>query len=93
MPDQIDQAQYYDEQYRRQALQAHYAKKDALFDADSRQTCKPRPAFDGGGNSSSMIECIDCGEEIEPARLKAKPDAIRCIVCQTKFERLYGRKS
>lgn len=30
--------------------------------------------------------CIDCGTEIPPARLKAAPEAARCIPCQQKFE-------
>lgn len=37
--------------------------------------------------------CQDCGESIEPARLKAVPTATRCIWCQQdqdKQDRLYG---
>lgn len=30
--------------------------------------------------------CIDCGEMIDPARLKALPTALRCLRCQTLFE-------
>lgn len=26
--------------------------------------------------------CLDCGEPIAPARLRAKPDAVRCTECQ-----------
>jgi len=93
MPDEIERAQRYDEIYRQQALQAHYAGRNAIFDADSRQTRKPRPADGEGGKSQLIVECIDCGEEIDPARLRAKPDAVRCIDCQTKFERIYGKRS
>jgi len=31
-------------------------------------------------------DCIDCGEEIEPARRAALPSAKRCVSCQGKFE-------
>ena len=30
--------------------------------------------------------CTDCGVEIPPARLKAAPEAPRCIHCQEKLE-------
>lgn len=30
--------------------------------------------------------CIDCGEMIDPARLKALPTTTRCLRCQTHFE-------
>ena len=31
--------------------------------------------------------CMDCGDEIEPERLKALPYAVRCVGCQGKKER------
>jgi DnaK suppressor protein len=31
--------------------------------------------------------CIDCGLEIDPARLQAGPSVARCIACQSKLER------
>lgn len=34
--------------------------------------------------------CIDCGQEIPPARLNANPAAERCILCQTARERQYA---
>ena len=36
---------------------------------------------------STCSECIDCGEEINPARRQAMPEAMRCIQCQTDYER------
>lgn len=30
--------------------------------------------------------CADCGEEIPPARLAARPDALRCAPCQEDWE-------
>lgn len=32
-------------------------------------------------------DCEDCGEPISEARRAALPSAVRCIGCQTKFER------
>ena len=34
--------------------------------------------------------CVQCGNEIEPARLKVQPTAIRCIRCQEAHERTYA---
>jgi len=31
-------------------------------------------------------QCLDCGEAIDPRRLKAQPTAIRCIACQGRAE-------
>jgi DnaK suppressor protein len=33
--------------------------------------------------------CIDCGKEIEPARLAAVPEAVRCIDDQRRYEALH----
>jgi DnaK suppressor protein len=32
--------------------------------------------------------CIECGSNIPLARLTIKPEAVRCINCQKKFERM-----
>jgi DnaK suppressor protein len=31
-------------------------------------------------------DCVDCGEPIGKARLKAMPHAQRCITCQSEYE-------
>lgn len=67
--DEIDHAQELDENFRAQALRAHFKKKKSPF------------------IKGEDVNCIDCGEEIEPARRKAKPDAVRCVDCQGKWER------
>ena len=37
--------------------------------------------------------CVDCGVTIPPARLQVKPEATRCIACQTECEHwLVGRR-
>jgi DnaK suppressor protein len=32
--------------------------------------------------------CVDCGKEVPEGRLEAKPEAARCLTCQTKRDRL-----
>lgn len=31
--------------------------------------------------------CLDCGDEIDTARLRAVPAAVRCLECQARAER------
>ncbi len=31
--------------------------------------------------------CLDCEDSIEPERLTANPDAVRCVSCQARKER------
>ena len=33
-----------------------------------------------------IVPCADCGGVIPPARVKALPDAVRCVPCQLAFE-------
>lgn len=39
----------------------------------------------------SYGSCYDCGENIDRARLKATPEARRCLPCQEKYERAQGQ--
>ncbi|HSQ03133.1 MAG TPA: TraR/DksA family transcriptional regulator [Burkholderiales bacterium] len=34
--------------------------------------------------------CVHCGGEIEYERLKAYPTALRCLACQTQYEKVYA---
>ena len=34
--------------------------------------------------------CIDCGDDIPVARLRAYPGAVRCIACQSIYERTHS---
>jgi DnaK suppressor protein len=38
-------------------------------------------------------ECRDCGAEIEFPRLRANPTSVRCIVCQTQYEKNFAHGS
>ncbi len=35
--------------------------------------------------------CADCGADIPVERLRAQPAALRCIACQERHEKTYGR--
>jgi RNA polymerase-binding transcription factor len=35
--------------------------------------------------------CADCGADIPLARLRAQPAALRCVACQERHEKTYGR--
>lgn len=72
--DDVDHSQMISEMYLSQALKAHFETKNP-----------PQSPFVKGEGKESV--CIDCGEEIDPGRLAAKPDAVRCIDCQGKRER------
>ena len=41
-------------------------------------------------DSGDYGTCVDCGQDIPPARLLAQPFAIRCIPCQERRERTAG---
>jgi DnaK suppressor protein len=41
-------------------------------------------------DSGDYGTCVDCGQDIPPARLLAQPFAIRCIPCQERRERAAG---
>jgi len=38
----------------------------------------------------SYGECADCGDDIPVARLRAYPGAMRCIACQSVYERTHS---
>lgn len=35
-------------------------------------------------------ECSECGRDIDYARLRANPSAVRCIECQRRHEKTFG---
>jgi RNA polymerase-binding protein DksA len=41
-------------------------------------------------NSGTYGDCIDCGQTIPLARLKAEPTAARCIACQELYEKTHA---
>ena len=39
--------------------------------------------------AGSYGECVDCGQAIPVERLKAQPTALRCVACQTAYEKTH----
>lgn len=84
--DEADYAQQNEELFRGLALRDHFR----------RTVINPREAETqaGAGRSPGLSEganCLDCEEPISQARLRANPQAVRCIGCQDKFERRANR--
>ncbi len=71
MPDLYDRAQEREQANTAAAQRAHA----------ERQTPEPPQQRVAG-----QVLCIDCGKSIEPRRLKAKPNAARCVDCQSAWE-------
>jgi Prokaryotic dksA/traR C4-type zinc finger len=69
----------------------------------TRDAAKQHPSLDGAVLAASdpvdppaIVEvslegaCADCGDRISSARLKALPDAVRCVSCQRRLESQAG---
>jgi len=85
--DEIDLAQQHEAMHRENALRAHFRRRDNFLESECRS---PGLHPEGAGPGQKRL-CCDCGEEIEPARLKVMPFAVRCTECQAKHERRLGR--
>ena len=44
-------------------------------------------------NSGTYGDCINCGQTIPAARLKAEPTATRCVACQEMYEKTHATRS
>jgi RNA polymerase-binding transcription factor DksA len=88
--DDIDAAQEYAELYRQDALARHFAgKRDTGHDATRGQEPQDRGTSSAPMSSDPTTDrlCRNCREPIDPARLAANPQAVRCLDCQTETER------
>jgi hypothetical protein len=85
--DEADYGNQNAEFYRQQALTGYFRRNGST--QREAQTQHPGDPCHGkpGRGSSGPIACLDCGDEIDPARIKANPAAVRCIDCQEKWER------
>jgi phage/conjugal plasmid C-4 type zinc finger TraR family protein len=70
--DELDRVQAASEVYQEAALQFHRYKRAR----------EPVPE----GNAEEKRRCIDCEDIIPKARIKANPNAVRCIGCQAIHE-------
>jgi RNA polymerase-binding transcription factor DksA len=55
---------------------------EIFLDEEERRIAEARRALADGSYGS----CKDCGRPIQAERLKAVPEAVRCISCQRHFE-------
>ena len=68
-------------------LVSHLAQADARRDVgELREIEAARARFEEG----TYGDCQDCGREIDFRRLRAYPAALRCIECQTRFEKTHA---
>jgi RNA polymerase-binding protein DksA len=58
----------------------------AAIDRDVRELREVEDALARIGRED-FGACADCGDPIDFARLQANPGAVRCITCQTRWER------
>ena len=58
------------------------ATTDVFLDEERRRIGEALNALDEGTYGT----CVVCGKEIPAARLEAKPDAVRCVDDQARFE-------
>jgi DnaK suppressor protein len=63
--------------------------RDLEFALDARETAELAAVDDALKRIEDGVygQCVDCGVEISTARLRAAPEAPRCIGCQEKLER------
>lgn len=82
MADEMDRAQANDEFFRELALRGRCPLSVPV------ENLKPPLRTTDTDNGQRL--CIDCGEAIPAARLKAARGAIRCVSCQGEMEK--GRR-
>ena len=58
----------------------------AIVDAAQRQRAEVLDALDRLEHGSYGV-CIDCGRPVPEGRLEARPEAARCVSCQSKLDR------
>ena len=58
---------------------------DIFFDEEERRIAEARRALADGTYGT----CVDCHRPIPPERLKAMPEAVRCMEDQRRFEGLH----
>ncbi len=67
-------------------FQAGMAHVDKLRDQEELMAIDAARARIADG---SYGECVECGQPIPVERLKAQPTALRCVACQTRYEKTH----
>ena len=88
--DEADYGNRFAELFRQQALRDHF-RRSGQTQREAQKRDPDVPGFGTNGDVSGPRLCLDCGEEIGEARMKANPAATRCVSCQEKKERNHGR--
>ena len=60
-------------------------REQAILEAADSQRTEVRAAL-ARLDAGSYGTCVDCGQPISEARLQVRPEAARCIDCQSKSE-------
>lgn len=63
--------------------------REAIRHAEQERDIEELRAIDAAKarmDDGSYGVCVDCGEDIALARLKAQPAAMRCVPCQERYE-------
>jgi DnaK suppressor protein len=60
-------------------------RENAILEAADDQRAQVQSALARIEDGSYGI-CVDCGQKISEARLSVRPEAARCVDCQTKVE-------
>ena len=69
---------------------AHDEKAMALFEEQRRARIAESMR---GYDPSLPVNCVDCGEDVPPARLQAYPHTRRCQPCASEVERGYRERA
>jgi RNA polymerase-binding transcription factor DksA len=69
----------------RNVTQLHPSMDDSELEV-AVQELEPSPVLEVTHEGA----CVDCGDRISGARLKALPDAVRCVACQRQLESQTG---
>ena len=66
-------------------------RAEALLEACQRQRTYVTDAIDRV-HAGTYGLCVDCGQPVAEGRLEARPDAARCVNCQSKAEKKAGQR-
>lgn len=70
--------------------EADYAKEAELADRQRALDAQQERAreHEAPRERDGVRVCLDCGDPIEPARLRARPESVRCVWCKYIREHL-----
>jgi RNA polymerase-binding transcription factor len=61
-------------------------RSEAVIEAAASQRRRVIDALDRIDHGAYGL-CVDCGDAVPEGRLEARPDAARCVRCQSKYDR------